>query len=53
MYDHGALTKVARIVDAHTPEMRQFVSLVRCSHDIANLQFAMDKSAEYLKQLEP
>jgi len=51
-YNHGALTKVARVVDASSPEMREFIAMVKCSNEIANLQFALEKSASYLKQLE-
>ena len=51
-YNHDALTKVAHVVDTSIPEMRALFNMVRCSTEIANLQLAMDKNAEYLGRLE-
>lgn len=50
-YDHGAMTKVARVVDAGTPEMRLLASVIACSEAVTQLRQGMDKTAEYLESL--
>jgi len=51
-YDHDAMMKVARVVDSSTPEMQMLATMMTCSEEITQLKQGMDKTAEYLKNLE-
>lgn len=51
-YDHAAMTKVARVVDSDAPEMQLLARMMTCSDEITQCEQGMDKTAEYLKNLE-
>lgn len=52
-YDHGAMTKTARVIDSSTREMQLLQQMMNHSRDIGQLDLALDKAAEYLKNLQP
>jgi len=50
-YDHGEMTKVARVVDTDAPSMQLLSSVIASSEAVTQLQQGMAKNAEYLESL--
>jgi hypothetical protein len=51
-YDDSFRTKVARVIDDHTPAMNSFAAWFKDGHEIARLAAAEQKTAEYLARGE-
>jgi len=51
-YNHTAMTKIARVIDSNTYEMRQLQKLMQYRRDIEQLESGQQKVAEYLEQLK-
>lgn len=51
-YDHATMTKIARVIDSATPEMQLLRNVMTGSEEVTQLRQGMDKTAEYLKNLE-
>jgi hypothetical protein len=51
-YDHGVMTKSARVVDTSTEEMRLFRQMMKHSEEIEKLGLAQTKNAEFLARAE-
>lgn len=50
-YDHGAMTKVARVIDSRTPLMQLFRETMEHSENVALAERGQEKVAGYLKSL--
>lgn len=50
-YDHGAMTKVARVIDSSQPCMRLFAETMQHSENVELADKGLVKIAEYLKNL--